>query len=105
MPLNMANGELSEHLPSWRDNPLRRILLSLMIGGGIVFLPLVSIGLVHGLSAPSRRFIFDTFIGLAFRPMSLLSVIFPEKQGGPPGMEGRPGSGYGHVTRILSTFL
>ena len=90
MPLNMANGELSEHLPSWCDDPLRRIVLFLMIGGGIVFLPLVSIGLVPGPSAPSLRIIFDTFIGLAFRPLSLLLVTFPEKPGEPPGMEGGP---------------
>jgi hypothetical protein len=90
MPLNITNGELSARLPSWRDDHARRILLSLVIGGGIVFLPLVSIGFIQGPDAPSRRFIFDIFIGLAFWPVSPLSLIFPEKSGEPPGMAGGP---------------
>jgi Na+/proline symporter len=89
MPQGLTQIDVKVNRSNWRDDSLKCTLLSLMIGGGIVFLPLACISLVGGLGGPNWGVMREVFIGLAFWPLWPLSYIFPESpgefnQGGPP---------------------
>ena len=102
MPLNITPVDLSERRPSWRDDTLKRSLLSSIFGGGVVFLPLACIGLMRGPFGPYQRVISDVFIGLAFWPIGPLSLLFPETPSEPPDIAAGPPELWLLVAPIIS---